>query len=186
MSYGRSTVHDDRPLCFAHLTQLSNVLRRTGSHLGLQWEEGVADQRQYSRSGVAAKGICCKIMYFWVCSKAITKQRTQGMPITGRLGVFALALTMGALMPCAAVAGEAPSAEASAAPRFEISRFEVSGNTLLTPREVDRTFAPYTGANKDFGDIQRALESLEQAYRNRGFGAVQVLLPEQDITRGVV
>src|SRR5262249_25400288 len=46
--------------------------------------------------------------------------------------------------------------------------------------------APYTGKNKDFADIQRALESLEQAFRDRGFGVVQVLLPEQDITRGVV
>ncbi|HKU70016.1 MAG TPA: ShlB/FhaC/HecB family hemolysin secretion/activation protein, partial [Burkholderiales bacterium] len=33
---------------------------------------------------------------------------------------------------------------------------------------------------------QRALETLEQAFRERGFGVVQVLLPEQDITRGIV
>ena len=72
------------------------------------------------------------------------------------------------------------------APRFDISRFEVVGNTLLPADEVARLVAPYTGSNKDFADIQRALEALEQAYRNLGYGVVQVLLPEQDITRGVV
>ncbi len=90
------------------------------------------------------------------------------------------------LAPCGAVWGQVPAAEVSAAPRFPIERFDVNGNTLLTTAEIERIFAPYAGQNKDFGDIQRALESLEQAYRNRGYGAVQVLLPEQDITRGVV
>ena len=72
------------------------------------------------------------------------------------------------------------------APRFDINRFEVVNNTLLPASELERLFAPYTGQNKDFGDIQRALESLEAAYRDRGYGVVQVLLPEQDITKGVV
>ncbi|MGH8649937.1 MAG: ShlB/FhaC/HecB family hemolysin secretion/activation protein, partial [Burkholderiales bacterium] len=73
-----------------------------------------------------------------------------------------------------------------APPRFDINRFEVVGNTLLPASELERVFAPHTGPNKDFGDIQRALEALEAAYRDRGYGVVQVLLPEQDITRGVV
>jgi hemolysin activation/secretion protein len=84
-----------------------------------------------------------------------------------------------------AVHAQAPQ-EAIPAPRFNIDRFEVVGNTLLPAEEVDRLVAPYTGKNKDFADIQRALESLEQAYRDRGYGVAQVVLPEQDITRGVV
>jgi hemolysin activation/secretion protein len=72
------------------------------------------------------------------------------------------------------------------APRFEINRFEIVGNTLLPSQELDRLVAPYTGKDKDFADVQRALEAVEQAYRARGYGVVQVLLPEQDITRGVV
>ena len=75
---------------------------------------------------------------------------------------------------------------AAPAPRFEIKRFDVRGNTLLAPEQVERIVAPFTGANKDFADIQRALESLELAYRERGYGIVQVILPEQDITKGVV
>ena len=87
--------------------------------------------------------------------------------------------------PCWAQAPAAASDEAPAA-RFEVVRFQVEGNTILPSAEVERAVAPYVGKNRDFGDIQRALEALEQAFRARGYGIVQVLLPEQDITRGVV
>jgi hemolysin activation/secretion protein len=77
-------------------------------------------------------------------------------------------------------------ADVAPAPRFDIVRFEVTGNTLLPQEEVNRVVAPFTGKNRDFSDVQRALESLEQAFRDRGYGVVQVILPEQDITAGVV
>ena len=104
--------------------------------------------------------------------------------ISSRVGAVLVAIACVAGAPLNARA-QAP-AEVIAPPRFDINRFEVVGNTLLPPSELERVFAPYTGRNKDFGDIQRALESLEAAYRDRGYGVVQVLLPEQDITRGVV
>ncbi len=74
----------------------------------------------------------------------------------------------------------------SAAPRFDILRFDIVGNTLLSADDVDAAVRNYVGTQKDFGDIQRALETLEQVYRDHGYGVVQVLLPEQDITKGVV
>lgn len=94
-----------------------------------------------------------------------------------------LAIALASFAP--AVRAQAPQ-EAIPAPRFDIQRFEVVGNTLLPAEQVNRLVAPYTGKNKDFADIQRALEALEQAYRDRGYGVAQVILPEQDITRGVV
>lgn len=72
------------------------------------------------------------------------------------------------------------------APRFDIIRFEVQGGTLLTAEQIERAMAPYTGKSKDFADIQRALEALEHAYRDAGWGIVQVVIPEQDITKGVI
>jgi len=72
------------------------------------------------------------------------------------------------------------------APRFDINRFDLQGNTLLTAAEIEGAVGPFLGKSKDFADIQRALEALEQAYRSRGYGVVQVILPEQDITKGVV
>ncbi len=71
-------------------------------------------------------------------------------------------------------------------PKFAIQRYAISGNSLLPNEELERIVAPYTGEQKDFADIQRALEAVEQAYRARGYGVVRVVLPEQDITNGVV
>jgi hemolysin activation/secretion protein len=76
--------------------------------------------------------------------------------------------------------------DAIPAPKFEIKSFEVTGDSLLGAELVQRLVSPFTGSNKDFGDVQRALEALEGEYRRRGFGVIQVALPEQDITRGVV
>lgn len=73
-----------------------------------------------------------------------------------------------------------------APPRFAIERFEVVGDRLLGAETVQAVVRPFTGKNKDFGDVQRALEALEAVYKERGYGVVQVLLPEQDITVGVV
>lgn len=79
----------------------------------------------------------------------------------------------------------APTAEDSV-PRFDISRFDVQGNTLLDASQVQALLAPFTGRQRDFSDIARAVEALENAYRARGYGAVQVQLPEQELDRGVV
>ncbi len=70
--------------------------------------------------------------------------------------------------------------------RFQISRFDVSGNTLLAPAEVQAAVAPFTGPGRDFGDVQRALEALEAVYHARGYNVVTVQLPEQELNGGVV
>ena len=69
---------------------------------------------------------------------------------------------------------------------FDISRFDVSGNTLLPQQLVDQAVAPFTGKQRDFGDVQRALEALEAVYHQRGYGVVTVELPEQELQSGVV
>ncbi|MFY9326721.1 MAG: ShlB/FhaC/HecB family hemolysin secretion/activation protein [Georgfuchsia sp.] len=70
--------------------------------------------------------------------------------------------------------------------KFDITRFEVSGNTLLTQNEVDRLLAPFRGKDRAYGDVQRALEVLQAAYRTKGFGTVTVYVPEQELKNGVV
>ncbi|MTV37882.1 ShlB/FhaC/HecB family hemolysin secretion/activation protein [Duganella radicis] len=70
--------------------------------------------------------------------------------------------------------------------RFEISRFEVKGNTLLPQAQIDTVLAGYSGKQRDFGDVQRALEALEAAYHQRGFNVVTIELPEQELNGGVV
>lgn len=74
----------------------------------------------------------------------------------------------------------------SAVIRFEISRFEVKGNTLLPQSQVDALLAKFVGKERDFGDVQRALEALEAVYHERGYNVVTIELPEQELNRGVV
>jgi hemolysin activation/secretion protein len=70
--------------------------------------------------------------------------------------------------------------------RFDIGRYRVEGNTLLPQELIEQTVSPFAGQGRDFGDVQRALESLEAAYRTRGYSAVQVYLPEQELAKGEV
>ncbi len=70
--------------------------------------------------------------------------------------------------------------------RFNIVRFQVEGNTLLPEPEVQALLAPLSGPGRVYGDIQKALEALEQAYRKLGYSTVQVYVPEQELTSGVV
>ena len=74
----------------------------------------------------------------------------------------------------------------SAAPLFEIKRFEVSGNTLLEPDQIDTALRPFSGPGKSFADIEAARQALLIAYQQAGFGAVQVVVPEQQVSAGVV
>ncbi len=74
----------------------------------------------------------------------------------------------------------------AAEPRFGISAYAVEGISLIPQQEVDERVAPYTGANRTFGDIQAAAHALLAAYRDRGYEAVRVVIPEQDISTGVV
>lgn len=69
---------------------------------------------------------------------------------------------------------------------FDIVRFQVEGNTLLPAERIEQLVAPFVGRRKVYGDVQKALEALEGDYQRRGYGTVQVYVPEQELTSGVV
>ena len=102
--------------------------------------------------------------------------------LAGSALLFAVGAT-GAAVP---VSEAGPVAQDDGVPRFDISRFDVQGNTLLGESQLQALLAPFTGARRDFSDIARAVEALENAYRARGYSTVQVQLPEQELERGVV
>lgn len=97
-----------------------------------------------------------------------------------------LGLLAASLLAATAAGGASAAEPDGAILRFDISRFDVSGNTLLAPALVDQVLAPFAGSQRDFGDVQRALEALEAAFHARGYSVVQVELPEQELNRGVV
>jgi len=69
---------------------------------------------------------------------------------------------------------------------FDITRFQVEGNTILPTATVEALVAPFAGKGKVYGDVQKALEALEGEYRRLGYGTVNVYVPEQELTSGVV
>lgn len=95
---------------------------------------------------------------------------------------------LGALLAAMVLAnpGWAADGDAGADVTFNIARFQVDGNSLLSASELESLAAPYVGEKKNYGDVQKALEALEGAYRGKGYGTVQVFVPEQELTSGVV
>lgn len=85
----------------------------------------------------------------------------------------------GALVVATAAAGAADD-------RFDIARFQVDGNTLLTASAIAQLMTPLAGQQRAYGDVQKAVEALEQAYRGAGYTAVKVSVPEQELTGGTV
>ncbi|MFA7267874.1 MAG: POTRA domain-containing protein [Sterolibacterium sp.] len=86
-----------------------------------------------------------------------------------------------------------PASEAVAEPaveakdeRFSIKRFHFEGNSLLPAERLAALVAPFAGEKRVYGDIQRALEAVESAYRAQGYNTVQVYVPEQELTQGEV
>ena len=71
-------------------------------------------------------------------------------------------------------------------PHFNIRGYKIKGNTLLSVDILKKSIAFHTGKNKNFSDVQHALESLEQSYKKKGYGMVQVYLPEQELDKGII
>jgi hemolysin activation/secretion protein len=92
-----------------------------------------------------------------------------------------------ALVAVASVAfAQAPQKPAAAEPRFEIRRFVFEGATLIPREQLEAATRRFTGPGRTFADVQRALETLERAYSDAGYSAVQVVLPEQELERGEI
>lgn len=91
------------------------------------------------------------------------------------------------MLAFAAPAVQAETVAAVPAPTvFDIARFQIDGNSILPQAKVDGLMAPFAGPQRSFADVQKALEALQQAYYDAGYGAVQVRLPEQEMSNGVI
>lgn len=77
-------------------------------------------------------------------------------------------------------------AQTQQAEQFDIDRFIIEGNTLLKSDEIEAVLAPFTGKNREYREVQGAIEALKQRYRSKGFSVVWVVAPEQDLDKGVV
>lgn len=108
-----------------------------------------------------------------------------------KLFVMSLSGVLFSAPPLATAAPANPPAPATpeaelAVLRFAINSYVLDGATLLSKAEIDAAVAPFVGQSKDFSDVQRALEAVEEAYAGHGYSAVHVLLPEQELEKGTV
>src|SRR5262249_49854475 len=113
--------------------------------------------------------------------RVMTVQTLQ-IRLTVRLVALLACLTLPPLPP----ADAAGQGDASAAPTFDVLEFQVEGNTVLDARVIERTVYPFLGPDKTIEDVERARAALEQAYRQAGYGAALVDIPEQRVADGVV
>lgn len=86
----------------------------------------------------------------------------------------------------AAASAAETAAPEPAEPRFPIRAFEISGNTLLPADLANASVEPFIGGERSFADIEQARLALQALYTQAGYGAVQVTVPEQEITGGVI
>lgn len=69
---------------------------------------------------------------------------------------------------------------------FDIQRYQVDGNSVLTAEQIEAVLASARGKGKTLSDVLGAVQRLQDAYRDAGYAAVQVFLPEQDTESGTI
>lgn len=89
-------------------------------------------------------------------------------------------------MPVQDMPVHAASPAGDGVPRFSITRYDIDGDSVLGAPLLQALVAPFTGSSRDFAAIEGAVEALQAAYRERGYGMVLVSLPEQELEHGVV
>jgi hemolysin activation/secretion protein len=79
-----------------------------------------------------------------------------------------------------------PQTKTNAGPRFVVKAYEIKGDTLLTDTTLMSILTNYVGTNIGVQDILKAGSDIQMEYRNRGFPTVNVTIPPQQITNGIV
>jgi hemolysin activation/secretion protein len=70
--------------------------------------------------------------------------------------------------------------------KFEVKKFELKGNTVLEEAAVDRIFRKYRDRQIGFADLLKLETELTKLYTAKGYVNSGVVLPIQDVNRGVI
>lgn len=81
--------------------------------------------------------------------------------------------------------GAATSSQAAAA-TFDINEFRVLGTLVLPARTVETAVYPFLGPGRTIDTVKHAADALEKAYKDAGYGAAYVDIPEQEVAEGIV
>jgi len=69
---------------------------------------------------------------------------------------------------------------------FEIDEYRVVGADALPQIAVEEAVYPFIGPNRTADDVEKARAALESSYHNKGFLAVNVVIPQQNPQGGIV
>lgn len=73
-----------------------------------------------------------------------------------------------------------------AEPSFNIWEYEIRGTHLLATSDIEMALLPFLGPNQSIDTVEKAADALQAKYRDSGFPAVVVNIPEQDVNDGRV
>lgn len=71
-------------------------------------------------------------------------------------------------------------------PQFDIWEYRITGNTVLSNKQIEASVYPFLGPEKTFATVDAAKQSLGEAYRQMGYAFASVTIPEQSVDRGIV
>lgn len=77
----------------------------------------------------------------------------------------------------------------SSGPKFDVERYRILGNTILSPDQLAEVLTNIDGAygtNVSFAGVKTVVEQLEQAYHERGYVTVAVDVPRQTLANQTV
>lgn len=69
---------------------------------------------------------------------------------------------------------------------FIIDEYRVLGNSVLPAIDIEALIYPYLGAGKTIADVELVRQALEKLYKDKGYGAIYVDIPEQTVDSGIV
>ena len=69
---------------------------------------------------------------------------------------------------------------------FDVNGFQVEGNTILPLDQIETVLSSYRGTGKKLEEMENARLALEGGYREAGYPAVLVIVPEQTLENGIV
>jgi hemolysin activation/secretion protein len=173
-------------------TPTSMLSEFTGTNVGLERIVRAASTvlLEFQRNGytranisIAREMITNGIVTMHVYQGAFPQVLISGRPFLTGHGAEEGAILAGAASP----ATNAPVAiQTNAEPRFSVIAYEIRGDTLLSENTLMSIFAKRTGTNVALSDIKQAASDLQMEYRNRGYPTVNVTIPPQTITNGMV
>ena len=110
-------------------------------------------------------------------SETLEEQTLRAARMGGELRYALITVLAGSLVFAASL-----GAEETAAIRFSVSTFEVTGPNPLSDQATAELLDSFVGEDADLDRLRAAADTLEQAIRNKGFSFYRVVLPPQTIT----